>query len=212
MHRRIQIHPRGLFAEAMTRLRGRDQLLITAGDELPLVVASYPRGSYSFAISLQSALGSTFRSIHPELRETYQGVFQGAPSLVVVILRARNRCTCLGHHHLTGTESRLARRLSADTGRHVGEIDLAVEGIRQWQPLPLSSLAVASADGTNQAAQAELEHWRFHAALLTVFLHEMEHLTFPERPEPEVRLRSNEFYRGALRQFAAQEFGVAFGI
>jgi hypothetical protein len=71
---------------------------------------------------------------------------------------------------------------------------------------------VASTDGTNQAAQAELEHWRFHAALLTVFLHEMEHLTFPERPEPEVRLRSNEFYRGALRQFAAQEFGVAFGI
>ena len=33
-----------------------------------------------------------------------------------------------------GTESRLARRLMADTGRRVGEIDLAVEAIRSWEP------------------------------------------------------------------------------
>ena len=38
MVQRSRIHSRGLLARAMDRLRGQDQLLIRAGDELPLVV------------------------------------------------------------------------------------------------------------------------------------------------------------------------------
>ena len=44
MVQRFRIHSRGLLARAMDRLRGQDQLLIRAGDDLPIVVASYPRG------------------------------------------------------------------------------------------------------------------------------------------------------------------------
>ncbi len=213
MHRKLEIHPKGLLAEVIDRLRGRDQLLIQAGGELPLVVASYPRGNYGFAASLQSALGPTFRSISPDTREAYRDVLARVPSLVVVVLRARNRCTCLGHHHFPGTEGRLARRLSADVGRQVGEIDLAVEAIRRWEPLPLSGLAVA--EGWELAAhpsRAELEYERFHTALLSIFLHELEHLAYPDRPEAEIRLRSNEFYLAAVREFVAAEFGATFGI
>lgn len=213
MHRRLEIHPRGLLAEVIDRLRGRDQLLIQAGGELPLVVASYPRGSYGFATSLQSALGPTFRLISPSIRDTYREVLMRIPSVVVALLRARNRCTCLGHHHIPGTESRLARRLSADTGRRAGEIDLAVEAIRQWEPLPLSGLAVAGGwELVAHPYRAELEYHRFHTALLSVFLHELEHLAYPDRPEAEIRLRSNEFYLAAVREFVAAEFGATFGI
>jgi hypothetical protein len=213
MHRRLEIHPRGLLAEVIDRLRGRDQLLIQAGGELPLVVANYPRGSYGFATSLQSALGSTFRSIGPGIREAYRDVLVRVPSLVVVVLRARNRCTCLGHHHIPGTESRLARRLSADIGRRVGEIDIAVEAIRQWEPLPLSGLAVAGGwELVAHPSRAELEYHRFHTALLSIFLHELEHLAHPERSEAEIRLRSNEFYLAAVREFVAAEYGATFGI
>lgn len=213
MHRRLEIHPRGLLAEVIDRLRGRDQLLIQAGGELPLVVASYPRGNYGFATSLQSALGPTFRSIGPDIREAYRHVLARIPSLVVVVLRSRNRCTCLGHHHFPGTESRLVRRLSADIGRGVGEIDLAVEAIRRWEPMPLSGLAVAGGwELVAHPSRAELEYQRFHTALLSIFLHELEHLAYPERPESEIRLRSNEFYLAAVREFVAAEFGATFGI
>ena len=53
MKRPLRIHSRGLLAEVIDRIRGHDQMLIRAGDELPLVVASYPRGRLAFATSLQ---------------------------------------------------------------------------------------------------------------------------------------------------------------
>lgn len=204
---------KSVAVEAIGGLRGYDQFLIQAGDALPLVVASYPRGRCAFATSLQSALCSIFRSISPQLRDEYGEVLENAPSLVVAMLRAHNRCTCLGHHHPAGTESLLARRLAADTGRRVGELDLAIEAIRRWEPLPLSGLAVsAGAHAADHQARAELEYHRFHTALLSIFLHELEHLVHPDRPEPEIRRRSNEFYHAAVRDFVAQEFGVAFGL
>lgn len=213
--RRPRIHSRGLLLELFDRIRGRDQSLIQAGERLPLVVASYPKGRSWFAASLQSALCSTFRSLPEKLQDCYQDVLEGTPSLVVVELRRTNACRCLGHHHPAGTESRLARRLSADTGRGVGEIDLAVQSIRGWQPLPLASLA-AAVDAAQHPPTAghsiELEYQRFHTALLAVFLHELEHLAFPDRTEQSVRHRSDEFFVAAMTNFVREEYGVAYGI
>ena len=50
MVRRSKMHSRGLLARALDRIRGQDQLLIRAGDDLPLVVASYPRGRDVLAV------------------------------------------------------------------------------------------------------------------------------------------------------------------
>ena len=102
----------------------------------------------------------------------------------------------------------MARRLAGDTGLRVGEIDLAVEAIRRWEPLPLAALA-AQPSAVNCP---ELEEFRFHIALLTIFFHEMEHLAFPERREQEVRKRSTGFYAASLREFFSQELGVSYGI
>ena len=65
--RPLRIHPRRLLAEVIELIRGHDQMLIRAGDELPWVVASYPRGRLGFATSLQSALSSTSPSLTPSL-------------------------------------------------------------------------------------------------------------------------------------------------
>ena len=214
-HRLPRVHPRSLLLQLYDRVRGSDQLLIQAGEELPLVVASYPKGRTWFATSLQSALCSIYRTLPAEQRQGYRDVLDRVPSLVVVELRRVNACGCLGHHHPPGTESRLARRLSSDTGRRVGELDLAVQSIRSWQPLPLAALAAAVA-ATQLSARgetnAELEYRRFHTALLAVFLHELEHLAFPDRPEQAVRRHSDEFYGSAMREFVREEYGVAYGI
>ncbi len=183
-------------------------MLVRAGEELPLVVISYPRGSLALAEALQSAICRTYKLLSPETRQQYTPVVSRLPALVVAVLRARNACTCLGHHHPPGTEGRMARRLASDTGLRVGEIDLAVEAIRKWEPLPLAALAAEPATGDRR----ELDEFRFHVALLAVFLHELEHLAFPEHEERQVRRRSTEFYAACLREFFSEQLGVNYGI
>jgi hypothetical protein len=208
MRRHLSVHPRGILLQIIDRLRGREQMLVRAGERLPLIVISYPRGNLAFAESLRYAVCRTFFLLSSETRERYGAVMPHLPPLVVVVLRARNTCTCLGHHHPPGTEGRVARRLASDTGLRVGEIDLAVEAIRKWEPLPLAALAAEPAATDRQ----ELERFRFHAALLAVFLHELEHLAFPDHDERQVRQRSTEFYAASLREFFSQELGVNYGI
>src|SRR5262249_25330491 len=151
------IYPPGILRELFHLLRGREQMLVRAPDELPLVVISYARGSDALTEALRSAICVTYRAVSPELRERYAPVLRLLPPMVVVVLRNRNACTCLGHHHRPGTEGRIARRLSSDTGLRVGEIDMAVESIRQWEPLPLAALAAEPAARNRQ----ELEEFRF---------------------------------------------------
>ena len=61
-------------------------------------------------------------------------------------------------------------------------------------------------------AEADLEYYRFHIALLAVFLHELEHLAFPECAEKPIRDHSNAFYAAAMKELVTSEFGVAYGI
>ncbi|MBI3666633.1 MAG: hypothetical protein HY236_10500 [Acidobacteria bacterium] len=208
MRRHLSIHPRSILLEILDRIRGREQMLVRTGEGLPLVVISYPWGSLTSAQELEAAICRTYKQLSPATREHYDRMLPRLPPLVVAVLRARNPCTCLGHHHPPGTESRMARRLASDTGLRVGEIDLAVEAIRHWEPLPLAALAVKPAP----ADRPHLEEFRFRAALLAVFFHEMEHLAFPENREPEVRPRSTDFYAAALKEFFSQELGVSYGI
>jgi len=208
VRRHSSSHSPGILRELFHWLRGHEQLLVRAGDELPLVVISHPRGSAALAEELRSAICITHRAVSPQARQHYAPILQQLPPMVVVVLRDRNACSCLGHHHRPGTEGRIARRLSSDTGLRVGEIDLAVEAIRQWEPLPLAALAAEPAAEDRQ----ELEEFRFRIALLAVFFHELEHLAFPENREQDVRRRSTEFYADSLRQFFSEELGVRYGI
>jgi hypothetical protein len=199
------VHPPGLLEGLLDRLRGRHQLLVRAGAELPLLLLSYPRGRLEIAQEIEAACLRTLGTLRREIVETYAPVMAGLPALVVVVLRPRNPCGCLGHHHPRGAESRLSRRIESDLGRPVGEIDLAYEAIREWRPQPLSAMA---AEGLG----ARLPSLHFRAAVLAVLLHELEHLAFPERPEQEIRSRSNSFYGSVMEDLVAGESGERYGM
>lgn len=203
--RRKIVHPPGIIQKLVEWLRGRDQLLVRAGEDLPLLVLSFAKGGLAAAREIEAAYGRTLGRLREETRAPYRAVLRSLPSMVVVALRAVNPCTCLGHHHPRGTESRLTRRLASDLGHPIAEIDLAYEGIRNWQPEPLSSLAAGELG-------ARLGAIHFQAAMLAVLLHEMEHLACPERSEQEIRARSNQFYAMAMRELVAEESGADYGM
>jgi hypothetical protein len=210
--RRNRAHTDGLLSQLVGRVLGKSEALIPAGDELPLVLARYPRGRAKLAESLRDAVKQTFPALPGSIRSLYQETLARATPVVVADLRRRNPCTCLGHHHPPSSQSGFARALAAETGRPVGEIDLAVDAIRSWEPLPLSGLAVeAWVPECDPDSKSELAQARFHSALLAVFLHELEHLAFPERSEQQVRERSNRFYVNALRAQLSRGFGLEFG-
>lgn len=189
----------------MDRMRGREQLLLRAGDDLPLLLLSFPRGAGEAVREIETACAHAFRRLSAAARAAYREVFESAPAMLVVTLHPLNPCGCLGHHHPRGAESRLTRRLAADLGEPIAEIDLAYEGIRLWRPEPVSSLAVGDLGD-------RLEAIHFQAAVLAVLLHELEHLVFPERSEHDIRLRSNRFYTAAMQELVAEESGAAYGM
>jgi len=200
-----RVRPRGVLEAWLERLRGREQRLVRAAGQTPLLLLSYPRRGRAVADEIEVAYAHTFPRLNPEIRAPYQGVLERLPALVVVLLRPRNLCDCLGHHHPGGTESRLTRRLMADLGSPVGEIDLAYEAIRRWEPQPLAAMAVGE-------LEPRLPVLHFQAAVLAVLLHELEHLAFARSAEHETRARSNWFYTRAMEQLVAEESGAAYGM
>jgi len=199
------VHPRGLLRSLLDWARGRDQRLLRGGPGQPLLLMSYPSGQEDVARELEAAYLHTLPGLLDGIAAPYRPMLAALPPLVVVLLRPSNVCGCLGHHHLAGLESGLARRLAADLGEAVGEIDLAYENIRRWQPQPISSLAAAGAGDS-------LPRLHFHAALLTVLLHELEHLAFADHPERQVRRASDSFYAALMRELLRSERGIAYGM
>lgn len=199
------LHPPGLLHRLVERIRGREQLLVRPGAGFPLLLITYPRGKESVARQLEVTYAHTLPALPKEIREPYAAVLAALPAMIVVLLRPLNPCGCLGHYHPQGTESRLTRRLSADLGSPVGELDLAYEAIRGWEPQPLSSLAAGDLGQT-------LSELHFEAALLAVLLHELHHFAFPDKNEREIRVTSNQFYTDAMREFVMRESGHDYGL
>lgn len=189
----------------MDRVRGREQKLVRAGDDIPLLLISYPRGSQGVASELESVYARMLGLLPDATLAPYREMLASLPAVVVVLLRATNPCDCLGHHHPKGTESRLTRRLAADLGSEVGEIDLAFECIRRWSPQPISSMAAG-------ISERQLAGVHFQAALLAVLLHELQHLAFPQQSEREVRMASDRLYSEVMQQLLLSEFGIGYGM
>jgi len=197
-----RIHPPSLWERFLDLVRGRDQLLVRPPGHLPLLLITFPRGREDVAHELEAAFTQTLPLLPPPLVQRYREVLESLPVLIVIVLRPRNLCGCLGHHHPPGSESRLARRLASDLGgtQHVGEVDLAYETIRAWRPQPLARLA-------EPRLETALERLHFRVGLLAVLLHELEHIAFPDRVESEVRHASDEFYRMVMAELVREEGG-----
>lgn len=167
-------------------------MLVRGPENWPLLLLSFPASERHIAEDLRAAWLNTLPLLRSEAAEPYLAMIRRLPPVVVVLLRRRNVCTCLGHHHPRGTESRLTRGLVGDSGEPAGEIDLAWEAIRNWRPHPLTTLALQD--------HPQFEELHFRTALLTVLVHELEHIAFPDRKENAVRRSSDDFYTAVLQE------------
>jgi len=204
-NKRRAVHLPSTWQRIVERLRGRGQRLIRPGEGYPLFLLSFGKGHAGDVDEIETFFAHSLPSLPHRILEPYADTIANLPPMVVVILRPRNPCGCLGHCHPRGTESRLCRRLGADLANPLGELDLAYEAIREWEPHPISALAAGDLGG-------RLPELHFEAALLAVFLHELQHLAFPGREERDIRGASNDFYTDLMRELVSREGGATYGL
>ena len=166
----------------------------------PLVIVAYSFRDTSRARQLALAVEQDWAAVPNRCREAYDEILFKVPGLIIVQLRRKNVCGCLGHRHLIVKEAPFAEAHEAFGGVRVGEIDIAYERVKTWQALPLSDTAL----DTKFLEGPRLEEFRarqFRLRLLSILLHETNHLVAPDEPETSVRERSLAFYHDALASY-----------
>jgi hypothetical protein len=166
----------------------------------PLVIVAHSFRDARRARQLALAVEQDWAAVPSRCREAYDEILFRAPGLMVVQLRRKNVCGCLGHRHLVVKEAPFAESHDAFGGVRVGEMDIAYERVETWQALPLSDTAL----DTKFLEGTRLEEFRaqqFRLRALSVLLHETNHLVAPDEPEASVRERSLAFYRDALASY-----------
>jgi hypothetical protein len=118
----------------------------------------------------------------------------------VIQLRRKNLCGCLGHRHVVVKEAPFIESHEAFQAVSVGELDIAYRPVETWQALPLSDTAL-DAKFLEGSRQVEFRGKQFRLKLLSILLHEINHLAFPQEAEDSVRKRSLGFYHDALAYY-----------
>lgn len=170
------------------------------GHARPLVVIAHPFWDAAKAQQITLAIEQDWAQVPERCHESYEEILFKAPALVILQLKRRNICGCLGHRHLAVKEAPFAEPHDALGGASVGELDIAFERVRTWQSLPLSDTAL----DTKFLAGSRLNEFhskQLRLRLLSVLLHEINHLVFPHEPESSVRERSLAFYHDALAHY-----------
>ena len=165
--------------------------------EEKLIVVAHSVRDANVAADLRTALEKDWFETPPACREDYEDILAEMPHLVVVQLRRDTVCDCLGHRHFRVRERLFSRHLQKFHGYEVGEVDLAHRRIAAWEPWPLMSTAFDSKfiPGTRLT---EFRRRQFRLRLLSVLLHEANHLARPSEHEASVLSRSVNFYRNAM--------------
>jgi len=152
---------------------------------------------------VQRALEEDWPSVPLVYREAYQTILASAPGLIVLDLRRNNRCGCLGHRHPVVRERPFAELHEAFCGSAIGEVDIAWQRVQAWPALPLHDTAL-DARFFEGSRLDDFRGRQFRLRLLSVFLHETNHLVFPNEAEDSVRARSLNFYRDALSSYVEE--------
>jgi len=169
----------------------------------PLIAVAHSFRDAAMARLFALVIERDWASVPVACREAYDEILLEAPELVVVQLRRKNLCRCLGHRHPVVREAPFAEHHEAFGGARVGEMDIAWQTVREWQGLPLSDLAL----DTKFLEGSRLEEFRaaqFRLRLLSVFLHETNHLAATYEPESAVLSRSLGFYRDSLAAYVEE--------
>jgi hypothetical protein len=186
----------------MEWLRGRRYVLAPLGGRSPLVVIAYSFRDARAARQVALAVEEEWPRV-PELsRAAYTEILSLAPELIVVQLRRDNVCGCLAHRHVLVREGPFAEPHEAFGGAPIGEMDIAAGRVEAWQALPLTDTAF-DARFLEGSRLEEFHARQLRLKLLSILLHETNHLVFPHEPESSVRERSLAFYRAALADYVA---------
>ncbi len=182
-------------------LRGKRYRVTSFPDRpAPLVVIAHSFRDSATVRDLARSVELDWPQVPERVREAYEEILFKAPGLVIVQLRRTNVCGCLGHRHVVVKEAPFAEPHEAFEGEGCGELDIAFERIETWKALPLMDTAL----DTKFLEGSRLEEFhakQFRLRLLSVLLHETNHLVFPHEPEGSVRERSLAFYRDALASY-----------
>jgi len=182
-------------------LAGRRYRLAKLRDRAhPVFVIAFQFRDGERGAELARALERDWAEVPAQCREAYDEILFRAPQLVVIQLLRTNVCKCLGHRHVAVREAPFAMPHDVFGGEHAGEMDIAFERVKTWQALPLSETAL-DAKFLEGSRLEEFHAAQFRLRLLSIVLHETNHLVLPREPETSVRERSLAFYREALAAY-----------
>lgn len=184
------------------RLRGRHYRVTRFPDRAePLIIIAHTSyGSFGDAWAAQQialAVEQDWPVAPAQCREVFDQILRDAPALVVVQLRRRNVCGCLGHRHVIVREAPFRESHEGFRSAGVGEMDIAYRRVETWQALPLSDTALDT-KFLEGSRQVEFRNKQFRLKVLSILLHEINHLVSPREAEDSVRKRSLAFYHDSL--------------
>lgn len=198
---RDYLHSRARRLRWTECLAGRRYLIAHYSDRArPLMVIAHSFRDASMARQTALCLEQDWMETPAACREGYENVLLNAPSIIILQLRRRNLCGCLGHRHPYVREAPFAETHDAFRGASLGEMDLAYQRVEPWQALPLSDGAL-DAKFLEGSRLREFHKKQFRLKMLSIILHETHHLTAPDKPEKDIRERSVSFYRDALAAY-----------
>jgi hypothetical protein len=166
----------------------------------PVVVIAHRYRDPARAEQVARAVEFDWAETPPQCRDAYEEILENAPGLVVLQLRRKNMCGCLGHRHPFVKEAPFAEPHDAFGDAAVGEMDIAFDSVESWlaQPLMDTALDTQFIPGS-RLKEFHAQQLRFR--LLSILLHETHHMVAPQAPEEVVRERSLTFYREALANY-----------
>ncbi len=195
------LHSRRRWVRWRERLAGRQYLPARLGDRCsPLYLVAHHLRDAGAARQLSLAIEQDWMGVPKPCRDAYDRTLSQAPTLMVVQLRRRNACGCLGHRHSVVKEAPFAEPHDALGGVEIGEMDLAYKPVETWRALPLSDTAM-DAKFSEGSRLEEFHKVQFRLKLLSIILHETNHLVSPQEPEIAIRQRSVSFYHDALAAY-----------
>jgi hypothetical protein len=182
-------------------LAGRRYRLAAFPDwPLPVIVIAHRGHHTARADQVARAIEHDWAETPPHCRDAYQEILKHAPGLIVVQLRRKNVCGCLGHRHVVVKEAPFAENHDAFNDAAVGEMDIAFDRVESWLAQPIMDTAL----DTQFIAGSRLKEFhdqQLRFRLLSILLHETHHMVAPQAPEDVVRERSLTFYREALANY-----------
>ena len=166
----------------------------------PLVVVAHWRRDLVKALEMARAVERDWAEAPLECREAYEAVLANSPKVVIIQFRRTNICGCLGHRHMIVKERPFAEPHDALGGDPAGELDIAYQRVESWVALPLTDIALDTQFVAGSRLQ-EFQAKRLRLQLLSILLHEINHMVRSQEPETSIRERSLAFYRDALAHY-----------